>query len=130
MATAVAAGVAYLISMIPVLLGERLSTLTWPLAAGLGIAVGGAVVSSIGVAQWMVLRAVLPGSVIWIPASAAAWLLGLLAFLAVTSPLWRPGEPTGVVIAIGILGGLVMAVVVAVVTGVAIVHLLSRSAGG
>lgn len=65
--------------------------------------------ASIDTAQWMVLRHLLPSSAMWIPANAVAWLLGLGAFLAVSTPLWHPGQPFAVVVAIGLPAGLVMA---------------------
>ena len=45
------------------------------------------------------------------------WLVGLAVFLAVTSPLWRPGQSLALVVAIGVLAGMRMAVSVAAVTG-------------
>ena len=59
-------------------------------------------------------------------ASAAAWLLGLLAFASVSTPLWQPGQSMVIVTAVGILGGLVMAAVVAAVTGAALLRLVPQ----
>ena len=81
---------------------------------------------SIGTAQWSVLRGELSGAGMWVPATAVAWIAGLLAFLGVATPLWEPGQPLGLTIAIGALAGLVMATIVAAVTGAAFIRLLSR----
>jgi D-arabinose 1-dehydrogenase-like Zn-dependent alcohol dehydrogenase len=79
---------------------------------------------SIGTAQWLELRRHVPRAGRWVTATAAAWCAGLVAFSAVTSPLWQPGQRPALVAAIGALGGLVMALTVAVGTGWALVRLL------
>jgi len=81
---------------------------------------------SIGTAQWSVLRRELSGAGMWVPATAVAWIAGLLAFLGVATPLWEPGQQLGLTIAIGALAGLVMATIVAAVTGAAFIRLLRR----
>lgn len=58
--------------------------------------------------------------------TALAWSLGLLAFFAVTSPLWQPGQPPVVVAVVGVLGGLCMAIVMAAGTGLTLVHILDH----
>ncbi len=60
--------------------------------------------------------------------TALAWLLGLGVFLAVATPLWRPGQPVPVAVAVGLVAGALMAVVMASVTGLGLVHLLARTA--
>ncbi|SHK74641.1 hypothetical protein SAMN05443637_111107 [Pseudonocardia thermophila] len=82
-----------------------------------GLLLGTALLASIGTAQWLVLRRVVLAAAWWIPATAAAWVAGLLAFATVTGPLWQSGQPGPLVAAIGALGGLVMAAVVAALTG-------------
>jgi hypothetical protein len=41
----------------------------------------------------------------------------LLVFTAVATPLWQPGQPAAEIAVIGMLGGLLMAVTVAAITG-------------
>jgi hypothetical protein len=111
------------------MLGERLQRIPLPLLVLLGAVLAVLLLASIGVAQWTVLRAAVPRSASWIATTAGAWALGLLLFLAVVIPLWQPGQPVLVVAAIGLLGGLLMAVAVALVTGVAALRLVRRGGG-
>ena len=127
-ATAAAAVIAYLIALVPVAVSDRLARLPVAVLVPGAAVLGAALLATIGTAQWLVLRRVVDGSASWIATTAAAWALGLPAFAAVTTPLWRPGQPVALVVAIGALGGLVMAVVVAAVTGAAAVRLLRRAA--
>ena len=124
--TAAAAAFAYAIAMVPVLLGTRLTDLPWPVIGLLGLLLAILLLGSIGTAQWTVLRGELSGAGMWVPATAVAWTAGLLAFLGVATPLWEPGQPLGLTIAIGALAGLVMATVVAALTGAAFLRLLRR----
>jgi hypothetical protein len=127
-ATAAGAALAYLVVLVPINLADRLGDLPLLVLVVLGIVVGTVVLASIGTAQWLVLRAALPHSASWIATTAAAWAVGLLAFTAVTTPLWQPGQPLALVVAIGVLGGLVMAAAVAAITGAGLVLLLRRHA--
>lgn len=126
-ATSVAAAFAYAVAMVPVVLGDRLLRVPVPLLLLLGALLGAMLLTSIGVAQWMVLRASVPRSASWIATTAGAWVVGLLAFTAVTTPLWQPGQQVPLVVAIGLLGGVVMAAAVASVTGLGMLRLLSRA---
>ena len=118
-ATAGAAMLAYAAAMLPSLL------LPLPLPAMIAVGVLGAAVllASIGTAQWLVLRRCQPGSAWWISVTAGAWVLGLAGFLAVATPLWQPGQSIVVIATIGVLAAVVMAAVVAAVTGWAVVRL-------
>jgi hypothetical protein len=118
-ATALGAVVAYAMGMLPSVFFPL------PVAAMIAIAVvaGTILLGSIGTAQWLVLRRHRSGSGWWIGTTAGAWLLGLAAFLAIAMPLWRPGQATVLIVAIGLLAGLVMAAVVASVTGWAVLRL-------
>ncbi len=124
-ATAAAAVAAYAIGLVPSTVGERLATVPMALLVALAVVGGAVLLSTIGTAQWWVVRHVARRSAAWIPATAAAWAVGLLAFMGVATPLWQSGQPVLLVIAIGALGGLVMAFVVAVITGVALLRIFA-----
>lgn len=105
---------------------------TWPvpmLVVG-SVVVGVAVLLSIGLAQAVELRRVVGRGRAWVLANVLAWGVGLGAFTAVTTPLWQPGQGPGTVLAIGVLGGLLMAAAMAVVTGLALVRILRRAGVG
>ncbi|MFJ8962500.1 hypothetical protein ACIRG5_24240 [Lentzea sp. NPDC102401] len=125
-ATALAAGFAWAIAMLAVHNGERLNML--PLVAVLLVAAvaGSAVLLSLGTAQWFVLRNHFSNAHLWIWANALAWGAGLLVFVAVTTPLWQPGQSTALIALIGVLGGLLMAATMAGVTGAALTRLTRR----
>lgn len=125
-ATAVAAVLAYAIGLVPVALGERLTTLPPALLICGGVVGGGVLLGSIGTAQWLVLRRVRPRCAWWIAATGGAWVGGLLMFVAIATPLWEPGQPVALSIAVGVLGGLVMAATVAALSGAAAVRLVVR----
>lgn len=88
---------------------------------------GGTLLLTIGGAQWTVLRKYVSRAWRWIWITAAGWLVGLGAFVAVTSPLWKPGQSPLAVAAIGVLGGLIMAACMAAVTSAGIAYLLKAS---
>jgi hypothetical protein len=119
-ATAVGGGAAWLTAMGGVALIQ--STVGDVLRVAALAVLGVVLLLTIGVAQWWLLRAVAPAAWRWIPATAAAWIAGLLVFTGVTTPLWQPGQPVGLIVAIGVLGGLVMAATMAAVTGWAFVR--------
>lgn len=123
--TGVAAACAYLLGMSPSTFHETWSA--WPMALpiALGVVFGVALLASIGFAQWLELRRHVARAGRWIAWTAAAWLAGLTVFLLVCTPLWQPGQPWWLVAAIGVLGGLLMAFVTALVTGYGIRHLLA-----
>jgi hypothetical protein len=122
-ATAVAAVLAYAIGLAPSTLGERIRDV--PLAVAVPVAVLGgiALLASIGTAQWLVLRHAGYDVRWWIATTAGGWLAGLTVFTAVATPLWRPGQPAPLIVAIGILAGVLMAATVAATTGFAALRL-------
>jgi hypothetical protein len=126
-ATALAAGFAWAIAMLAVHNGDRLNTV--PLAAVLPIAAvaGTGVLLSLGTAQWFILRNHFPNAHLWIWANALAWAAGLLVFVAVTTPLWQPGQSTELIALVGALGGLMMAATMAAITGSALTRLTRMS---
>ncbi len=117
-ATGLGAGTAWLLGMLPSTFYPAWTD--WPIALAVPIAVvlGLALLATIGFAQWTVLRHHLARSRTWVPANAIAWLLGLGVLMGIATPLWHEGQPTALVVGVGALGGLAMAVTVAVVTGV------------
>lgn len=122
--TSMAAAVAWLIGLAP---SEFTPVWTaWPPALQLtvGFLAGAALLTSIGFAQWLELRRHLPHAWRWIPGTAVAWSVGLLIFLAVSTPLWQPGQQPAVIALIGVLAGMSMAVGMAMITGMAIVWMV------
>jgi hypothetical protein len=125
-ATALAAALAWALGMLPNALVD---------AAGVGVGgmiaawviVAPAILLSIGVAQWLVLRRHLPRAALWVPANIVGWSLGLLptfigpALVSETTPLWAMA-------AIAVASGLAMGCIVGGVTGWALLRLL-RNAG-
>ena len=124
LATAAGAVLAWSIGLLPMLADGALFALPVPILVVGGLLLGAALLGSIGTAQWLVLRWLVPGSARWIGATAGAWAVGLLVFTAITTPLWAPGQPAALIAAIGVLGGLAMAGTVAALTGWALVRLL------
>ncbi|GAA4607359.1 hypothetical protein BJY16_006295 [Actinoplanes octamycinicus] len=124
--TAAAAVTAYAIA----LLAPTFATVWtgWPpgLVIPMAVLLGLALLNTIGVAQWTVLRHLVPAAERWITYNALAWLAGLTVFVAFSTPLWHPGQAVGAVIAVGVAGGLLMAATMAAVTGVP-VHRWSRA---
>jgi hypothetical protein len=129
LATVCAAVLAWMLGLLPVLLGERLAALPLALVLPGAVVAGTLLLASIGTAQWFVLRGRLPHAGRWIPATSVAWMAGLGAFTAVSSPLWQPGQPVWLIAAIGGFGGLVMAATVAATTGAALCWLLAARKG-
>ncbi|TMS00334.1 nitroreductase/quinone reductase family protein [Nonomuraea basaltis] len=121
-ATAVGAVMAWIVGAMPIVLGERV--LRWPPAvlALLGLTL----LVAMGLLQWRVLRRHVRRAFWWVIATAGSWLVALGAFALVTTPLWQEGQPGWLVVAIGLLGGAVMAATVAALTGAALVRLPLR----
>ncbi|MFG1991046.1 hypothetical protein ACGFJ7_13845 [Actinoplanes sp. NPDC048988] len=119
-ATAIGAVLAYVMGMLPSSTADRWTD--WPPAvlALAGSVVGVALLASIGTAQWLVLRTALPRSASWIATTALAWLIGLGVFLGFATPLWQPGQPLALIVAIGAGGGLLMAAATSAITGLAL----------
>jgi hypothetical protein len=124
-ATAGAAVVAYAIGMLPSSVGDNLTRLPPPALIAGGSVAGGALLASIGTAQWLVLRHDGYDARWWILTTAGAWLAGLVVFMAIATPLWRPGQSVVVAVLVGVLAGVSMAGTVAVLTGFAARRLTS-----
>ncbi|HEX6248850.1 MAG TPA: DUF6544 family protein [Nocardioidaceae bacterium] len=123
-ATSGGAAAAWFLGMLPSTLHSLWED--WPLAVlvPLAVVLGLGVLISIGFAQWTVLRRHVARSRTWVPANAVAWAVGLGLMLLVSTPLWQEGQSSAVAIGVGVLGGLVMAVTVAVLTGVWLARLV------
>ena len=124
-ATAVGAGMAWVLAMLAVTSSSSWTGWAPLLSVPLGVLVGLALLGSIGLAQWTVLRHHVARSRTWVPVNGVAWAAGLGIFMGVSTPLWQEGQPTWMVIVIGVLGGLAMAFTVAVVTGFWLARLVS-----
>jgi hypothetical protein len=125
-ATAAAAALGWAVGMPLGVYGSSLPTAA--LVAGAFVAAVVLLVA-VGGAQWLVLRRHVARAGLWIPANALAWLLGLTVPFAAMS-LVAEGDPPAVVLAAGIASGLGMGLVVAGVTGLALVRLLRPAAAG
>lgn len=122
--TAGAATAAYALGLLPSATAPV--TAGWPaVLRGLLVGVVGVLVLvSIGGAQWLELRRHVDHAARWVGVTALAWLLGLATFLAVATPLWRPGQSMAVTVLVGLGAGALMALVMATVTGIGLVRLL------
>ena len=125
-ATAVGAVLAYAIGLLPSTLAGQWAELPGTVLVIAALLLGTALLASIGTAQWLVLRTVVPRSGSWVVTTALARLGGLAVFLVFTTPLWQPGQPVVIVTAVGVAGGLLMAVVTSAITGLALRRLLRR----
>lgn len=122
-ATAIGAGVAWLLGMIP----STVAALSVPAASttppqepglvlqyGLGATLGVALGLVLGLAQWVVLRGVVVGAGRWIAANAAAWAIGMpLVFVGMNAVPWSSSAWTivpSIVLTCGIVGSTVGAI--------------------
>ncbi len=112
--TSLAAVVAWSIGMLPSSLPELdwSSPMVWMMAGPLGLVL----LASIPTAQLVVLRHAVRRSWRWLPANAAGWLLGIGWILAV-SPLVNATTPMPELVAWYAAAGVLMALTVAVATG-------------
>ena len=122
MSTAGAAVAAYALGFLMSQLGASGTPLGFVAAAAVGLLLLG----TIGGAQWLELRHHVPQAVRWIGWTAVGWLAALGTFLAIATPLWRPGQSTSAAVAVGVAAGGAMAVVQAAATGLGVVRLMSR----
>ena len=124
--TGTAAAIAWTLGLLP---SASNAWQGWPAAVQIaaGITAAIALLVSIGLAQWIELRHHVPRAWRWIAGNAAAWTAGLGVFMAVATPLWQPGQDVWVSAAIGIGSAVLMAVTMAVITGLVMVRLLPRT---
>ncbi|MET4144809.1 MFS family permease [Arthrobacter sp. UYCo732] len=123
LATALGAGLAWAIGMLPSTLG--LFELS-PLAVGLLFVGGLVLLASIPTLQWLVLRRTVRNAWRWIPWNMVAWAAGILWTLA-PSPLVDERTPIEVITGVYMAAGLLMAVTVAAVTSVPARHVIRKS---
>ncbi len=127
-ATALGALIAWGVSLVPTSIGEGLDDLAPGVLAAGGLLLGVIFLLSIGGLQWRVLREQVPRAGWWVVAVAVGWVAALTAFMAIASPLWQEGQALGLIIAIGVGAGLVMALVMAAITGYALMRLTAPAA--
>jgi hypothetical protein len=123
-ATALGAAVVWFLALLPAewaAIWQR-----WPVAwQTVAAVVGGTVLLSvIGIAQRTELRRHSRAAGWWILGNAAAWCAGLLVFAAVAAGLWKPGQPTALVVLIGVLAGILLMLTTALVSGVILLRIL------
>jgi peptidoglycan/LPS O-acetylase OafA/YrhL len=119
LATAAAAGVAWLAGMGGVQLVQAVGPLAW-LIVGPGMVVG---LLSMGVLQWGVMRRHVEDARRWIWVTSAAWLVGVLIPVAALSVLpnsWPPPAHG----AVAVLAAVAMGATVGVITGATLVRLV------
>jgi hypothetical protein len=122
LATALAAGLAYVIGMTLANLRE-LAAVPPAVLIGAMVLLGLLFLLSLGGAQWLVLRRHLPRAGWWVVANAVAWPLGV-AVPVIALSLLPDGAPALAWAATGIVSGLLMGVVVGAITGLALVWLV------
>jgi hypothetical protein len=119
---------AYPLGLLPSVLYESWSQ--WPVVGQvlLFVGVGLSLLATIGTAQWVELRHHVDRAGRWILGTAAAWAAALGTFGVISTPLWQEGQSMAVRILIGVFAGLVMAVVMALITGLVMRALLTGHA--
>ena len=126
-ATALAAGFAWSLGLLPSSLHHRLDGVPLAVLIPSGLLLGAGLLLSLGVAQWWVLRRFLSRAGIWIPANVVAWLAGLGLSVTLMTILLTEQTTTPVAVVIGVGSGLLMGVTVAAVTGWFLVRMLGTS---
>lgn len=125
MATAAGAGVAWIIGMLPSTFTAQFLRLWPPILAVLGVLAGVALLATIGVAQWLILRRHIDRSASWVLANALAWIAGLVVVFTALGV--APGDSPVLIAVFGVVGGLGMGLTVALVTGLFLLRLLDRA---
>ena len=121
--TTIAAMLSWFLGMLPSTIGEPLFD-RWLWFLPLMVAGGLVLLNSIGVAQWLVLREHEPRGWWWIPANALAWLAGIPWVFAAMAFVGE-GDPAWAIALAGVVGGVLMAATVCLVTGVALRAILN-----
>ena len=123
--TGVAAALAWIIGLL--LFSGSIPGMDWesPLAWLLAAILGAVLLLSIPMAQYLLLRTAIPRASRWIWVNVLAWLLGL-SWTFAPSPVVDASTPTSALILIYIVAGLLMAITVAVITGLCWLRWLRR----
>lgn len=123
LATALAAGIAWICGLALSNLGENQAT-NLTLLIGTSVFVGVVFLLSMGGAQWLVLRRHVERAGWWIAANALAWPLGVAVPVVALALLPTTTTPlvSGLV---GVLSGVLMGVVVGAITGLVLVRLIA-----
>lgn len=112
--TAAAAGFAWSIGMLPSTFSDVVENMPLNLLIPLGLLLGSVLLVSIGFVQHLVLQNFVSNSLVWVWGNSLAWVAGLTALFLVMSVAPDGFLPT---LIFSILGGLCMALVMAVITG-------------
>jgi len=93
--TAVGAGAAYALGMLPSTLYEM--WVDWPVVAQVVffVGTGSALLATIGTAQWVELRHHIARAGRWILGTGAAWVAALTVFGLISTPLWQRASRWG-----------------------------------
>lgn len=126
-ATAIGAAAAWFLGLLPAEWADIWQR--WPATTQLvaGVLLALVLLGAVGFAQWFELRRHLAGALWWVVGSALAWCAGLVVFFAVATPLWQPGQPWPLVLLVGLVAALLMAVTMALVSGLVLVRMLRRA---
>jgi hypothetical protein len=123
-ATSLAAGAAWLVAL-PLVMLRDLAALPSGVLLAMAVAVALVVLTSIGLAQWLVLRRYVREAGWWAPANVVAWLAGLpITFIG--PALVPDGSPAALWLGVGVVCGLLMGLIVGAITGVALVRIVAR----
>ncbi len=123
--TMLAASFAWSIGMMPSTLGTAFLDY-WYVTLPLAVVLAPALLLSIGFAQYLELRRLVPHANWWIWANAGAWLVGT-SWVFVAMAFVSEGDPTWAIALAGLIGGALMALTVAASTGLCLAVLLRHA---
>ena len=128
--TSLGAAAAWVIGMLPSAAAAVWERWPAPVQVLAGALAALALLGSVGAAQSLELRRHFRRSRPWILGNGAAWGAGLLIFLAISTPLWQPGQPPAVIALIGVAAGIGMAAGMAAISGLVMERLVDRRLRG
>lgn len=128
--TSLGAAVAWVIGMLPSAFVAVWVQWPAPMQILAGVLSGLVLLGSVGASQSLELRRHFGEIVPWIVGNAAAWSVGLLIFLVISTPLWQPGQPPALVALIGVVAGVGMAAGMAAISGLVMKRLMERKLQG
>ena len=134
LATAIGAGIAWTLGMVPSTIfsfietsgpSEPMPTVSFWAMIGLAAAMGLILGPILGTPQWWVLKRFVKGAGWWIPANAAAWMLGMIVVFAASDIL--PADSSYLLILLTLILALTLAgALVGAVHGAVLVKLLDQ----